>query len=115
MGPVVYLKLNHTNASAPMPRGFMFKSDNLNFWEKVNNNIPNVSDAVAGSNASLVDTSKSTLVFKSYTNRSEYWELWFTKQHIHDQGAVKRSFVYLIPGIESYIGYEENILVNRTR
>ncbi len=74
-----------------------------------------MSDAVAYTNASLVDTSKSSLVFKSYTNRSEYWELWFTKQHIHDQGAVKNSFIYLIPGIEKYIGWEQNKLVNRTR
>ncbi len=78
-GPVVYLKLNQTDGETEQPRGLVFKSDNLDFWSKVNNNITNVSNAVAFTNASLFDTNNSLIVFKSFTNRSEYWELWFTR------------------------------------
>jgi len=70
----------------------------------VNNNI-NESLITPNSGDIDVDTSKSTITFQSFTYRRAEPELWFTKEHIHDNGAVRYKAYDLIPFAISIWGY----------
>ena len=103
MGNVIYVE-----KESKFIRGFILKASKP-FWDLVNND-PQLAHVDSQSTTGGLG---SNITVSSYTFRRFEPELWFTKQHIHDKGAVSNSWHYMFPLYRTLYGFMDNEMVNR--
>ena len=88
-GPVIGLTDLDPLTNDVSTRGYMFYSNNTDFWNLVNNepSLQNLTAYTAGHNSSASFLSNITMY--SYTFRRFEPELWFTPEQIHDTGNMQ--------------------------